>query len=344
MTLSKILIIAPSWIGDTIMAQSLFKQLKQLNSNLDIHVLANRHLQALLERMPEISKIIISPLNHGDLHLRERYRIGRSLRQEKYDQAIVLPNSFKSALIPFWANIPKRTGWRGEMRYLLLNDMRILDPHKLPLMVERFATLALNNKHYIKNSNSQTITIPRPQLKTSPQTVATTLTKFGITTPQKPIVAFCPGAEYGPAKQWPAEYFAEVALKIAAKNCDIWIFGGPKDLEIAANIQNQCNNICTDFTGKTNLNEAIDMLSLVNIVITNDSGLMHMAAALDKKIIAIYGSSSPKFTPPLAQHVIMLSLNLDCSPCFKRICAFKHFKCLRDLHPEKVIATMEQLL
>ena len=155
--------------------------------------------------------------------------------------------------------------------------------------------------------------------------------------PSAKIVALCPGAEYGPAKRWPARYYAEVARDKIAQGWQVWLFGSDKDKEAAEHINKQADGGCIDFTGRTSLAEAVDLMSLVNTVVTNDSGLMHVAAALDKKIVALYGSSDPNFTPPLNAKAHVISLNLDRSPCFKRECPLGHTRCLTDIKPDQVI-------
>ncbi len=328
---SKILIIAPSWVGDLVMAQSLFKILKQQNSFTEIHVAAAEYLAPLIQRMPEIEKILISPFKHGEFNFLLRWSFAKKLRQEHYDQAIILPNSWKSALIPCIAHIPKRTGWRGEMRYFLLNDIRILNPKTIPLMVERFVALGLPKQKKIPKNYLF------PRLETNTEFIEQTLNKLNLSKPKKPVLMLCVGAEYGEAKRWPPNYFAKVAEVKTQEGWDVWILGGNKDREIAAKVQQACNNICHDLTGKTNLGEVVDLLSMATVIISNDTGLMHIAAALDKPLIAIYGSSSPGFTPPLSEKAKIVSLNLKCSPCFSRICPHKHFKCMLDLKPEMIL-------
>lgn len=328
---NKILIIAPAWIGDMIMAQTLFKIIKQSAPNTIIHVLAPSWTNPVLARMPEVDLILTAPFAHGELALYKRYKLGKTLRQEQYTQSIVLPNSFKSALIPWWAQIPRRTGWRGEMRYGLLNDMRRLDKHKLPLMVQRFAALGLAKDESLPKE------LPWPKLQVQK-----------IEPPHKlnsdsKVLALCPGAEFGPAKRWPATYFAEVANHKLAANWQVWIFGGNNDQTIAAEIQRLTNNACVDLTGKTDLQQAIDLLALATVVVSNDTGLMHIAASLNRPLVVIYGSSSPQFTPPLSNQVKILSLNLACSPCFKRTCPVKHYKCLQDLQPHMVLESIDKI-
>jgi heptosyltransferase II len=335
--LKKILIIAPAWVGDLVMAQSLFKIIKINTSATRIEVLANKNLHPILKSMPEVDECLDLPFKHGECNWLERYKLGKSLRSRNYDQAIVLPNSFKSALIPYWAKIPQRTGWRGEMRYILLNDLRILDKQKLPLMIERFIALGL------KKDESLPAVLPWPLLETTSERVQKTLEKLVIAVPQQPILALCPGAEYGPAKRWPAAYYAKVAKTKVSEGFQVWIFGGPGDKKVAEEIQAFSGNVALDFTGKTDLGEAVDLMSLASVVLTNDSGLMHVAAALAKPVVAIYGSSSPKFTPPLATNVQIVSLNLSCSPCFKRDCPLEHMRCLYELKPETILKTLETI-
>lgn len=334
----KILIIGPAWVGDMVMAQSLFKILKARNPQTIIDVIAPSWSQALLERMPEVNHVLELPIAHGELALRKRRLLAKKLRAEKYSQAIVLPNSFKSALIPYWAKIPKRTGWRGEWRYGLLNDLRMLDENRLPLMVERFAALALEPDEALPEI------IPKPHLDTSPADITTALQKHRINYPDQPVLALCPGAEFGPSKRWPASYFAEVANHKIAQGWAVWLFGSVNDQAIADEIQNSTEQLCINLTGKTTLAEAIDLLSLATVVVSNDSGLMHIAAALQRPLVAIYGSTSPAFTPPLTDEVEIVSQQLSCSPCFKRTCPLKHFNCMLSLPSQQVIAAVEKVL
>lgn len=328
----KILIVAPAWVGDLIMAEALFSLIKNSNPNILIDVLANKNLHPLLQRMAEVNRTISLPFKHGEFNLLQRIKIGRSLIKEKYEQAIVLPNSFKSALIPWFANIPKRTGFRGEMRYGLLNDLRVLDKNKLPLMLERFLALGITKDAKLKEK------LIYPKITIDENKITKTLAKLKLNLDKnRPLLALCPGAEYGPAKRWPTEYFAKIAKTKANENWQIMILGGSADQNVAAKIQQLSDNVCLDLTGKTDLGEVCDLLALANTAITNDSGLMHIAAALNIPLIAIFGSSSPKFTPPLSSKAKILSLNLPCSPCFERQCPLEHTNCLNDLKPQMVL-------
>jgi len=314
-----------------VMAQSLFITLKKSLPDCQIDVLAPSWSLALLERMPEVNKAIAMPLSHGQFGFFDRLKLGKKLRANHYDQAILLPNSWKSALIPFVANIPIRTGYIGECRWGLLNDARKLDKSVMTMTVQRFVALGLT-----PDTANIPPDCPTPRIVINEDQQNSVIKKFKLTNSKK-IVALCPGAEYGEAKRWPASYYAEVAKVKIAQGFQIWLFGSAKDQVIAEQINNQVEGACVDFTGQTSLAEAVDLMSLVDVVVTNDSGLMHVAAALDKKIIAIYGSSDPGFTPPLNNKAHIISLKLECSPCFKRECPLGHTRCLQDIKPEQVL-------
>lgn len=332
----KVLIVGPSWVGDMVMAQCLFKLLKQQYPQIIIDVLAPAWSAPLLERMPEVRHAIAMPVGHGEIQMGVRFSLGKSLRQEKYTQAIVLPNSFKSALVPAFAKIPIRTGWRGEMRYGLLNDIRVLDKQVYPKMIQRFAALAFTKDATPVND------IPLPAFTIQETDVDRALQKFSLST-DKPILALCPGAEFGPAKRWPSEHYASVAQTYLAKGCQVWIFGSRNDTPVAQSILELTSHQCIDLTGKTLLSEAIDLLSVAQLVVTNDSGLMHISAALKRPLVVLYGSTDPGFTPPLSEQVKIVSLNLPCSPCFKRECPLGHLNCLKTLTPEHVLAAANTL-
>ena len=336
----RILIVGPSWVGDMVMAQSLFKLLKSQDPECQISVLAPDWTRPLLARMPEVSDTLEMDLKHGELALGKRRRIGRQLRARKFDRAIVLPNSLKSALIPWHADIPRRTGWRGELRDLLLNDCRSLDKHRYPLMVQRFAALAFPAGVELP------ATLPDPQLVVHADDVGATVKEFGLTT-GKPILALCPGAEFGDAKQWPSEHYAELANSLLDAGWQVWIFGSANDQlaaeAILADINTDRLGEVHNLAGATSLGQAIDLLSLARTVVSNDSGLMHIAAALERPIVALYGSTSPDFTPPLAEKVKLLATDISCRPCFKRVCPYGHRRCLTQLLPERALEAVAEL-
>lgn len=335
--MTQILVVGPSWVGDMVMAQSLFKVLRDKDPTCDIDVLAPAWSLPLLERMPEVRRGIKMPLGHGKLDLKTRYQLGCSLRSQGYQQAILLPNSLKSALVPFWAKIPLRTGWLGEFRYGLLNDHRKLDKSRFTMTVQRFVALADECPEYPRD------TIPAPELIVDESNVANALQEFGLNT-NKPVLSICPGAEYGPAKRWPEQYCAELADRYSEKGFQVWLFGSEKDQAVTADIQHYAKHQLIDLAGKTSLGQAIDLMSLSKVVVSNDSGLMHMAAALNCALVAIYGSSDPHFTPPLNENHRIVSLALDCSPCFKRECPLGHLDCLNKLSVDLVDAAIDELL
>jgi len=325
--MQKILVIGPSWVGDCMLMQPMLMRLKQRHIDCQIDVLAPAWTAGLLNALPEVNQAIVNPFPHGALNIRGRYELGLQLRETKYDKAIVLPNSWKSALVPFFAQIPSRTGFIGEARYGLLNDARKLDKTVLPLMVERFAQLA----------EAPLGEIPRPLA--NPKLVATdaqrdaTLEKLNLSLKQ-PVAIFCPGAEYGPAKRWPIAYFAETAQRLHQQGFAVWLIGSNKDREVAENIVALGNPAARNLCGLTDLNDAIALLSLAQLVVSNDSGLMHLAAALDRPMLALFGSSSPQFTPPLSAQAEVVKLDIKCSPCFKRECPLGHFNRMKHLPPD----------
>lgn len=327
----KILIIGPSWVGDTVMAQSLFRLIKQRDPACTLDVLAPAWTFSLLSCMPEINKAIPVPFTHGELKLSERYRLGKKLRAEKYDQAIVLPNSLKSALIPWFAKIPQRTGWRGEFRHGLLNDIRHLDKKRYSLMIEQYLALGLPKDEALPAS------YPYPEFNVSEASQVQTLAKHKPIWRGRKVLGIAAGAEFGPSKRWLEEYYAEVANKKLAEGWDIWLFGSPKDRPVTEKIMALTDNRCENIAGRCELSETIALLSLTSGLITNDSGLMHIAAALKKPLVAIYGSTSPAFTPPLGKDAQILKLSLSCQPCFERNCPLNHHRCMRDLTPDLVL-------
>jgi heptosyltransferase-2 len=329
----KILIIAPSWVGDMVMAQSLFIALKNQQPDCQIDVIAPSWSLGLLARMPEVSKTFVMPLTHGEFGLKARFSLGMSVRFESYDQAIVLPNSWKSALIPFFAGIPKRTGFVGEMRYGLLNDARKLDKSILTMTVQRFVALGFESSENVPTYSFPSLNVTANQQKT-------VIEKFALRL-ANPILVLCAGAEFGSAKRWTEAHFAELATQKIAEGWQIWLIGSEKDKPVTDEINKLTGWQCQDFAGKTNLTEAVDLLSLANTVVSNDSGLMHVAAALNKKVIALYGSSDPKFTPPLHVEAEIVTLNLECSPCFKRDCPLGHRQCLTDILPAQISALVK---
>ena len=303
-----ILIIGPSWVGDMMMSHSLYQQLKIQYPNCNIDVMAPNWCKPLLARMPEVCKAIEMPLGHGAFELGTRYRLGKSLR-EQYDMAIVLPNSLKSALIPFFAKIIHRRGWKGESRYILLNDLRA-NKKDYPMMVQHYVALAFE-----KNSVPKADDIPvlKPYLTIEP--AQQTLKNFEKQTAllgERPIIGFCPGAEFGPAKRWPHYHYAKLAEMLITQGYAVELFGSAKDEPVGEEIRQALpealREFCVNLAGKTNLNEAVDLIANCTAVVTNDSGLMHIAAAVNRPLIALYGPTSPQYTPPLSDKATIIRL------------------------------------
>lgn len=317
------------------MTQSLFRRLKELHPGCTIDVFAPKWSMAVFERMPEVNEILENPFGHGALELKRRWRVGRDLGRRGYDQVIVLPGSLKSAVIALATGIAKRTGYVGESRYFLLNDIRRLDKERLPLMVDRYTALAHpSQEDFDGHSGFPEFSIDERRREISVET-------FGLNL-GKPVLVFCPGAEFGPAKRWPTRHFAELGKHYLAAGWQVWLFGSQKDDEIAEEINCLSDGMCVNLCGKTDLSQAMDLLSLADTVVCNDSGLMHLAAALGRKVVAVYGSSSPTHTPPLSDKAKIVSLHLECSPCFKRECPLGHTDCLNKLYPEKIVQAVEE--
>ncbi len=336
---ANILVVGPSWVGDMVMASVLFQLLRARQPQARIDVLAPGWSLPLLARMPEVNQGIEMPVGHGRLGLRTRWQLARSLRG-RYDQAIVLPGSLKSALVPWLAGIARRTGYRGEQRYGLLNDMRQLRPVELPLMVQRYAALALDVRAPV--AADLPAELPRPRLRVDRARQAALRTDLGLDARQ-PAVALLPGAEFGPSKQWPLAHYAAAARSLLALGHAVWVLGSPKDAEAGRLVAEQAPG-AIDLCGRTRLEDAVDLLAAASGCISNDSGLMHVAAALDVPLVALFGSTSPEHTPPLSPAAQVLRLGLDCAPCFQRTCPLGHHRCLRDISPAQVLAALAPAL
>jgi heptosyltransferase-2 len=334
----RLLVVGPSWVGDMVMAQSLFRMLVNEGANVEIDVIAPRWALPLVARMPEVRRGIALDVGHGELALRERLRLGRELGAARYDQALILPRSLKAALVPFFAGISKRTGYRGEYRYGIVNDMRRLDAQVLNQTVKRYAALGLDT------SDRRLSKLPNPRLKIDETNRAELVERWSLDT-SGAIVALMPGAEYGPAKCWPLERFAELASRLSAARVAVWVLGSARERDIGAQIAERAGsdrvvNLC----GRTELTDAVDLLSIAHVAVTNDSGLMHVAAAVGSHVIAIYGSSTPDCTPPLTETRTIFYERLECSPCFERSCPLGHLRCLRAIDVSSVALAVGKIL
>ena len=329
----RVLVVGPAWVGDMIMAHSLFRVLAQEGAQI-IDVVAPGWSLPLLARMPEVSEGVGMPLGHGEFGWRVRRRLGIGLKGRAYTRAIVLPRSFKSALVPFFAGVPVRTGYRGEFRYGLLNDIRPMDPGVLTGTVQRYVALGR------PVGEEGPPPVPRPRLEVHADNQSRLIERFGLET-DRPVVAMMPGAEYGPAKCWPLDHFRELARALADRGHRVWVLGSDRDRPAGEAIAAAAPEVI-DLCGRTRLEDAVDLLGLAQHAVSTDSGLMHMAAAVGCHVVAIYGSTSPVFTPPLTDRATVLHLGLDCSPCFERECPLGHLRCLVGIRPDGVAESIDR--
>ena len=318
--MSRILIVAPNWIGDALMAQPLLARLREKRPELKVDVLAPEWVAPVARRMPEVDEVITTPFRHGALHLRRRWQLGRTLKERGYRQAIVLPNSWKAALVPFFADIPLRSGYVGESRYGLLN---LLYRRGDRAMREHYARLAE------APGTEPAAPLPHARLRVDRAQSSATRARFGL---EPGYIALCPGAEYGPAKRWP--YFAELAARFEKP---VVLLGSQNDVAAAEGVGGR------NLVGRTTLDEAIDIIAGAELVVSNDSGLMHVAAALGRPLVALFGSSSPEKTPPTPGRTRVLWLKPECSPCYQRECPLGHFRCMRELDVDTVLAAAAEL-
>ncbi|QTN26528.1 lipopolysaccharide heptosyltransferase II [Rhodoferax sp. AJA081-3] len=331
--MTRSLVIAPQWIGDAVMTEPLLRRLRARGESLTVGALP--WVAPVYRAMPEVVDAVIElPFAHGGLQWKERRSLARALRGQ-FDVAYVCPNSFKSALLPWWAGIPKRVGYHGESRYGVLNQ-RLPNPpdgHRPPMVA-----------FYSALSGETGTAQDRPQLQLDPIKVDAALA--GMHLQRQGYYVFAPGAEYGPAKRWPARHFAVLAEQL---NLPVVLLGSSKESALCAEITRTVNAAqpgqCLDWSGRTSLDHALAAISASKAMVSNDSGLMHVAAAFGLPQVALFGSSSPLHTPPLnpQAHVIWLKNDpgyvpaLDCAPCFERECPLGHTRCLVDLTPDDVL-------
>lgn len=304
------------------MAQPLLTRLREKQPEARIDVVAPAWVAPVFRRMPEVAGVIETPFAHGALQLRERWRLGRTLNALDYDEAYVLPNAWKAALLPFFAGIATRRGYRGESRYGLLNVVHQKRPGREPMALH-YARLAEAPGAEIAQP------LPEPRLAVEARAARAARERFGL--PERYAV-LCPGAEYGPAKRWP--YFAELAPRLEVP---VVVLGSAKERALCAAVGGR------NLAGETTLDEALDVLAGAALVVSNDSGLMHVAAALGRPQVALFGSSSPRHTPPLSAKARVAWLGIECSPCYARECPLGHFRCMRDMTVERVMQDIRQL-
>ncbi|MDB5929019.1 MAG: lipopolysaccharide heptosyltransferase [Polaromonas sp.] len=327
------LVIAPQWIGDAVMTEPLLRRLHARGERLTVGALP--WVAPVYRAMPQVADVIEFPFAHGGLQFKARRSLAKRI-EGQFDRAYVLPNSLKSALLPFLASIPERIGYLGEARVGLLTH-RLRNPKDKPPMVAFYSAL----------SGETGLEADRPQLRIDAAEMAPTLKELGLR--QGGYVVFAPGAEFGPAKRWPARHFSELAARLALP---VVLLGSGKEAllcdEIAAPVNASQPGKCLSLAGKTSLPQALALIAASHATISNDSGLMHVAAALGVPQVAIFGSSSPLHTPPLNDRASVLWLKndpayqppLDCSPCFQRECPLGHMRCLNDIGAGRVLAAL----
>lgn len=364
-----ILIVSPAWLGDIIMSQSLLKTLKKQEPDCHITVYAPAYAHVIIERMAEVDKIIENPFAHGTFNLKARYAEGQKLKAMGFDKAYILPNSLKSALPPFFAGIKERIGLKGESRYVLLNKMR-KDKNAFKRMTARYVALAyVDDKSVTGDETLPAFDYPQLQLKApSPEL----LERLNLTLDRPLLVLGC-GANYGPAKLWPAEYFAKVSVHFIKRGWTVVAPGSPKDKPTTELIAKHIQDIATadataaadssadaaaatgaldydylahykEIAGMTSLTEVLDLIGASSAAVCNDSGLMHTVAAANVPQVCIFGSTSTGYTPPLSDIAECVESTQPCHPCFKRTCKFETYACLKELTPELVIEKLTNVI
>lgn len=334
------LVISPNWIGDAVMAQPLLQLLKAANPGRPIDVLAPPAVTPVWRQMSEVAEVLETPFRHGALQLKERWRYARLLRQRGYVDAYILPNTLKYALIPWLAGIARRVGYKGESRYGLINVMHFDDTPPRP-MVPFYAALADAPDAPLRRE------LPKPRMSASEGQVAAACAKVGLDL-ARPLVVFAPGAEFGGAKRWPPAHFGQLAQHILARDpqAQVALLGSPKDADT-------CNEVIAaagapagllSLAGKTSLADAVALISRSAAVVSNDSGLLHIASALNRPVIAIYGPTDPDHAPPFSDLAASISLRLECSPCRQRECPLGHQNCMHGISAGQVWQTLEPML
>ncbi|WP_417361863.1 lipopolysaccharide heptosyltransferase II [Gallaecimonas pentaromativorans] len=335
----KLLVVGPSWVGDMVMAQALFIDIQKRHPDAVIDVLAPGWSLPIIARMPQVRRGIAAPWGHGKLNFKGQWQLARTLKQEGYDKALVLPRSFKSALIPFMAGIPERVGFSGEGRSFMLSDARKRRPTRSGNVVTdktvwRYMAMGVSKADYQRYQ----FEVPSPALTINKDNLKAVMAKLALPL-DKPAIALCPGAEYGPSKQWPLESHRALAARLVAKGYQVWVMGGPKDMD-AGQVISDGQAFVFNLCGKTRLEDTVDLFAHCQQVVSHDSGLMHVAAAAGAPVVAIYGSTSPDFTPPLTGKATIVRHPIECSPCFERTCRFGHYRCLTEIGVEQVLETL----
>lgn len=334
------LVISPNWIGDAVMAQPLLRLLHERHPERPIDVLAPGWVAPVWRAMREVDTVLEAPFRHGALQLGERRAYATMLRARGYAEAYVLPNTLKFALIPWLAGIPRRIGYKGEMRYGLLNVMHHDNRQAPRPMVSFYAALAGSPAREVAPPSA----LPRPALSVSEERALQTVSKVGLDA-KRPLILFAPGAEFGSAKRWPAAYFAELAKIVQREDGrqQIALMGSAKDRDVCEEILALAPGV-RNLAGETKLDEAVALIAAASAMVSNDSGLLHIASALNRPIVAIYGPTDPGHAPPFSDRATSLFLGIECSPCRQRECPLGHHRCMRDIAPAAVWEPLRRVL
>lgn len=339
-TSARTLIISPNWIGDAVMAQPLLQRLKTLHPERSIDVVCNPVVAAVWRAATEVDQVIESTFEHGALQLKSRWDFAKRLRRNNYVEAYVLPNTLKYALIPWLAGIPRRIGYKGESRYGLINVMHHDSENPPRPMIAFYAALAdapSEEAHEVAH-------YPRPRLEVTDQQITKAFGFVGLHR-EWPLIVFAPGAEFGSAKRWPAGHYAALAEQIRQSHpyAQIALLGSAKDMGICEKVVSLGTGV-RNLAGITKLGDAIALIAGAEAVVSNDSGLLHIAAALNRPVVGLYGPTDPAHAPPLADVAKTIYLHLDCAPCKERRCPLKHRNCMRKMKPERVWSELKPML
>ena len=337
---ARTLVISPNWIGDAVMAQPLLQLLRERQPQAPIDVLAPAWVAPVWRAMREVDTVLEAPFRHGALQLRERRAYAKMLKQRGYAQAYVLPNTLKFALIPWLAGIPRRIGYRGEMRYGLINVMHRDDPAAPRPMVSFYAALAEAPSASARAPSM----LPRPALQVDAAAARKAAAGAGLE-PDRPLLVFAPGAEFGSAKRWPAAHFAELAAIVHRQHpaMQIALLGSARDKEVCDEIVALAPGV-HNLAGATALDDAIALIAQAAAMVSNDSGLLHIASALNRPIVALYGPTDPGHAPPFSDIAKSLYLGVECAPCRQRVCPLGHHKCMRDMSAQMAWEPLREMI
>ena len=333
---SPILLVPYMWIGDFVRCHSVVRLLRQRFPDRPVDVLTTSLCAPLLDYMPGVRKGIVRDLPRKTLALAEHRALADVLRAENYGSALVMPRTWKAALAPYLAGIPERTGFAGETRFVLLNDLR-WGERKLPRMIDRCGALALPRDAQLPKD------WPVPDLKVPADEAEQWRAQRGLAA-DRPVVAFSPGA-VGPSKRWPVEHFAELARNLASAGMSVWVLGSPQESPLAVQIVREAGPHALDLTSN-DLRNAILAMKLATATVSNDSGLVHVSAAIGTPTVGIFGPTSPWHWAPLNPLAATIETRtvVECRPCHKPTCRMLHHRCMRDIAVSQVLAAVRSAL